>query len=59
MAGIFRWMPQIILFVVIAALILVTNPTGELITVGAIFAGLLAYSAMSLNLLVGARWKPI
>lgn len=59
MAGIFRWMPQIILFVVIAALILVTNPTGELITVGAIFAGLLAYSAMSLNLLLGARLKPI
>lgn len=59
MAGVVRWMPQIILVFFIAALVLVANPTGELVTVGAVYAGLLAYSSMSLNLLLGARLKPI
>ena len=42
MAGVVGWMPQIILVFFIAALVLVANPTGELVTVGAIYAGLLA-----------------
>ncbi len=59
MANLKRWTPQIILILVIAALVITANPTEDLLTVGAIYAGLLAFSSMSLNLLLGARLPPI
>lgn len=55
MASLVRWMPQIVLMIVLFALLLVQNPTEELPTVGAIYAGMVAFSSMSLNLLLGAR----
>ena len=59
MALLLRWTPQIILILAIAALVLVANPTEDLLTVGAIYAGLLAFASMSLNLLLGARLPPL
>ena len=50
MALLLRWTPQIILILAIAALVLVANPTEDLLTVGAIYAGLLAFASMSRNI---------
>lgn len=59
MALVLRWMPQIGLMIVISAFLLIANPTEDLATVGAIYAGMLAFSSMSLNLLLGSRLSPI
>jgi predicted ferric reductase len=59
MGTVLRWLPQAGLMVVVFAILLVSNPREDLATVAAIYAGMLTFSSMSLNLLLGARLKPV
>ncbi|WP_136634568.1 ferric reductase-like transmembrane domain-containing protein [Pseudooceanicola onchidii] len=59
MGVVLRWLPQVGLMVVLFAVLLVSNPREDLPTVAAIYAGMVAFSSMSLNLLLGARLPAI
>jgi predicted ferric reductase len=59
MATFRRWLPQIALMVAVFLILMISNPREDLPTVGAIYAGMLAFSTMSLNLLLGARLRPV
>lgn len=55
MTTMLRWMPQAALMLALFVLLLISNPREDLLTVTAIYAGMVAFSSMSLNLLLGAR----
>lgn len=59
MGTVLRWMPQVGLLIVVFLVLLVSNPREDFGTVMAIYAGMVAFSSMSLNLLLGARLPPI
>ncbi|MBR9766573.1 MAG: hypothetical protein GYB53_24420 [Rhodobacteraceae bacterium] len=52
-----RFLPQVGLVVLVGVVLLAINPTGDLAAIGAVYAGLVAYAAMSLNILLGARLR--
>ncbi|PJE33126.1 Phenol hydroxylase P5 protein [Pseudooceanicola marinus] len=54
-----RLLPQIMLVLIVGAVLLAVNPTGDLDAIGAVYAGLVTYAAMALNILLGARVRPI
>ena len=54
-----RLLPQIMLVLIVGAVLLAVNPTGDLDAIGAVYAGLVTYAAMALNILLGARLRPI
>lgn len=54
-----RYLPQVGLVIVVGLVLLAINPTGDIGAIGAIYAGLVAYAAMSLNILLGARLRVV